>query len=308
MKIKYCLIFSFILQFTLFSQVNWQTKNPYPQTDLKSVYFFNTNTGLVCGSGGFVYKTTNAGYSWIAKTTPTTKSLNSIWFYNSTNGIAVGDTGTVIITTDAGESWSLQSPVTTYNIKKLFYYDTNNAFAVCSDGRLLKSTNSGLNWSVINLNVTDIFEMDTFNNTLFLGSTNSKYFRSTDGGNNWILTTPGVTNTYIYQVHFISQDTGIMLTSNFSSYKTVNGGLNWSQIFSGIFIPSNVKFFNNKFGLGSGSSMPISLTSDGGQTWMSLGHSNYLSYGNYSFFILDTNNLYSAGLSGNILHHNIKFN
>jgi len=303
MKIKFCLIFSFILQFTLFSQVNWQSKNPYPQTDLRSVYFFNTNTGLVCGSSGFVYKTTNAGYSWIAKTTPTSRSLNSIWFYNSTNGIAVGDTGTVIITTDAGESWSLQTPVTTYNIKKLFYYDTNNAFAVCSNGRLLKSSNSGSNWTEINLNVTELFEMDFFNNTIYLGSTNSKYFKSTDSGNNWILTTPGVSNTYIYQVHFISQDTGIMLTNNYSSYKTVNGGLNWTQILSGLFIPSYAVFSDNKFGLGSGNSMPIVQTTNGGQTWISIGPSNYLSQGNYSVIILDTNNLYAAGLSGKILHH-----
>lgn len=302
MKIKYCLIFTFILQFTLFSQVNWQVKNPTPQTDLRSVYFFNTNTGIVCGAGGLIYKTTNAGYSWIQKTSPTSRKLNSMWFYNSTSGVAVGDTGTVIYTTDSGENWSLQSPVTNYDLRKLFFYDNFNVIVVCSGGRILKSSDSGTSWSLINLNVSDLFEIDKSLNTLYIGSTNSKFLKSTDVGTSWQVVTPGVSNSYIFQVHFVSSDTAFMYTNNYVYYKTTNSGVSWNQI-SGLYAPQYANYSDTRFGIGVSNSGATYKTTNGGNYWQEIGPSNLQGSYVYSLFILDTNNLYGAGYGGRVIHH-----
>jgi len=301
MKMKYCLIFTFILQFSLFSQVNWQVKNPTPQTDLKSVYFFNTNTGIVCGSGGLVYKTTNAGYSWIQKTSPVTRKLNSIWFYSPTNGIAVGDTGTVIHTTDAGESWILQSPVTNFNLRKLFFYDNSNVIVVCNSGRILKSTDSGTTWSLINLNVSDLFEIDKSNGHIYIGATNATYLRSTDLGTTWQTIATGLPTVYVYLVHLTTINNGYLYGTSGYVYKTTNGGINWILNGSPFYL-SEAKFFNSMFGIAYSISGEICRTTNGGENWDGMGPDNVQYQQYFNTFTLDTSNIYIAGTGGRILH------
>ncbi|MFI5211262.1 MAG: YCF48-related protein [Ignavibacteria bacterium] len=302
MNIISCLIFSLILNLSLFSQVNWQSQNPQPQVDLKSVYFINTNTGLVCGVTGSIYKTTNAGFSWSSKSTPTTKNLNSIWFYSSTNGIAVGDTGTVITTTDSGENWILQSPVTNLTLTKIFFFDNINAFVVCNSGRILKSTNSGNNWTITNLNTPFLFEIDKFNNILFIGSTNGTYFKSTNLGIDWQQINPGLGNSYTYHVHFASVDTGYLYAGYQNTYRTTNSGTSWQQYnFGGLL--TRASYLNPLLGFGTFGFDQMRKTTDGGNSWIVMGPSNVQYAIDYSIHILDNSNIYITGKGGRILHH-----
>ncbi|MEO8514494.1 MAG: YCF48-related protein [Ignavibacteria bacterium] len=308
MKIRFCLISGFILQFTLFSQVNWQSKGPAPQIDLNSVYFINTNTGLVCGVGGFVYKTTDAGFSWISKTTPTTRNLNSMWFYSPTGGLAVGDTGTVIFTTNTGESWSLQSPVTTFDLRKIFFYDNLNTFVICSSGRILKSTNSGSNWSLINLNVPDLFEIDKSNNSILIGSTTGKYLRTTDVGLNWQLINPGISTSNAFHIHFSTVDTGYIYFGISSGvYMTVNGGQNWTPFTNNSSI-TKANYLNSYRGFSQSLSGEICRTTNGGFSWSTFGPSNIQYSSIFNLYILDTSNIYITGTGGKILHHDASSN
>ena len=81
---------------------------------LASVFFSDANNGYICGSGGIILKTTNAGTTWTSKTSGLTTNLNSIYFTSSTTGYAVGDSKTIIKTTDGGTSWTILDTSTAY--------------------------------------------------------------------------------------------------------------------------------------------------------------------------------------------------
>jgi photosystem II stability/assembly factor-like uncharacterized protein len=302
MNLRTLLVFCVIFQVSAFSQVNWQVNNPLPQVDLKSVYFFNTNTGIVCGINGSIYKSSNAGYSWTPKAAPTSKNLNFVLFYSSTNGIAVGDSGTVIYTTDAGESWMLQPPITNLNLRKVYFCDNQNVIVLTNSGNILRSTNSGTNWSIINVSAHNLLEIDRINNVILIGSASSSYFRSSNLGSNWQQVSTGMPVNYIYHIHFTTIDTGYFYSGYMNTYKTINGGLNWFS-FQNFAFAASATYLTPLIGYSQSQSGEIMRTSNGGESWVDIGPSNVQGYNFFSLFILNTSNIYIAGNGGRILHH-----
>jgi photosystem II stability/assembly factor-like uncharacterized protein len=93
---------------------------------INSVYFFDANTGLVCGNNGTIFKTTNGCQSWSASNNGigVNVKLNSISFSNSLAGVVVGDSGRAYTTSDGGASWNaLIIPVSTNLLKVKCYID-----------------------------------------------------------------------------------------------------------------------------------------------------------------------------------------
>ena len=48
-----------------------------------NVYFFNATIGWIVSTGGFIFKTTDAGTTWIAQTSGTTQTLRDVCFINA---------------------------------------------------------------------------------------------------------------------------------------------------------------------------------------------------------------------------------
>jgi photosystem II stability/assembly factor-like uncharacterized protein len=53
-------------------------------------------TAYVCGSNGMIYKSTDAGGTWIDQTVNTRRSIRAVFFLNETQGFAVGDSGLIL--------------------------------------------------------------------------------------------------------------------------------------------------------------------------------------------------------------------
>lgn len=73
-----------------------------------SIYFVDTNIGYVCGSGGRLYKTINAGSSWSEISLSSSFRnivFKSIHFIDKSTGFIVGTKGTILKTTNGGVSW-----------------------------------------------------------------------------------------------------------------------------------------------------------------------------------------------------------
>lgn len=160
---------------------------------LYSGWFFNLNTGLVCGSSGWIARTTTGGVSWDSIASPTTNALYGLHFVSATVGFAGGSSGTVLKTTDAGLTWTALTTGVTTTIYNIFAVDANNIYAPTTAGNLLITTNGGTNW--------------TSRNT-------------------------GASYT-VYDANFVNANTGMTVGSTYNARITTNGGVNWTSVPTG---------------------------------------------------------------------------
>lgn len=120
---------------------------------LKSIYFTDSNNGLVgCDSGKF-FKTTDAGLTWNLISTMNYYSINAITFVNDSSGYAVGDSGLILKTDDLGITWQLQSSPKPANFEKVQFIDENLGYiygSLYSSKAIFKTLNGGVTWTGYN--------------------------------------------------------------------------------------------------------------------------------------------------------------
>jgi len=66
------------------------------EDNLKDICFVNANVGYIAGSNGKIFKTADAGSTWIQEPQLTNNNLNAIFFISENLGWAVGDNGTIL--------------------------------------------------------------------------------------------------------------------------------------------------------------------------------------------------------------------
>lgn len=98
---------------------------------MNDVTFIDDNIGFVCGAGGTIAKTTDAGVNWTVLTSGTTQNLYAIHFIDSNIGWATGDQNTILKTTDGGATWSLEpQQINGVSIRAIVGFSANNALAM----------------------------------------------------------------------------------------------------------------------------------------------------------------------------------
>lgn len=131
---------------------------------MNDVTFIDDNIGFVCGAGGTIAKTTDAGVNWTVLTSGTTQNLYAIHFIDSNIGWATGDQNTILKTTDGGATWSLEpQQINGVSIRAIVGFSANNALAMdygtiakyistASPGRVVNvSCNGGSNGQIATL-------------------------------------------------------------------------------------------------------------------------------------------------------------
>jgi len=95
----------------------WEIVYSINHGEFNSIYFKDTNTGIVIGKSndypnkGIIMYTTDGGVTWNEEFSIATKGLNNIFFLNEQTGWIVGEEGTVIKTTSGGIT-SVKNPKT----------------------------------------------------------------------------------------------------------------------------------------------------------------------------------------------------
>ena len=103
--------YSFIILITIFtisnsySQSGWIQQNSGITTNLNSVKFVNSHTGICVGNSGIILRTTNGGVNWIQQSIVYQNSLKSLAITSASIGYTVGDSGLALKTTDGGITW-----------------------------------------------------------------------------------------------------------------------------------------------------------------------------------------------------------
>jgi len=74
-------------------------------SDIISMFFWDSNYGVMCGNSGKIARTTNGGMNWIHQQVIASEFLNTVFFINPNTGFATGQGGQIIKTTNGGLSF-----------------------------------------------------------------------------------------------------------------------------------------------------------------------------------------------------------
>jgi photosystem II stability/assembly factor-like uncharacterized protein len=201
---------------------NWtQFSFPVILSLYNSLSFIDNSTGWVCGNSGHVFKTTDAGNSWVQQNSGTSIQLNSIFFLNNLTGWAAGDNGGLVKTTDGGNNWQILSTGSSISLYDIRFTDVNNGKISANNSSYFTTTNGGLNWTQNNLTGT------TFNRSLNLINSSTWWmmggtglYLTTNNGNSWI---HQINNTRVYKTVLIE---GIIYAFGDYFDKSTTGGFN----------------------------------------------------------------------------------
>ncbi len=100
--------------------------------------------GIICGTDGRVWNTTNHGQTWISRNTNRFDYLNDVVFLSDYEAIICGNNGTILRSTNWGKNWSLNvQSLTSEHLRSIDAY--GNIVTLCGDnGKIMTSNNSGI--------------------------------------------------------------------------------------------------------------------------------------------------------------------
>ncbi len=278
---------------------NWTMQQLDPE-DLLSAWVDPSGIGLLTGDAR-VYQTLDHGTTWTAAHVGTYHTmLNKVSFGNEENGASAGwltmgglENG-VIRTMDGGRIWR---NVTAGNSQWLGVH-------LRSDGTGWLGGGVGANRST-----TDYFATSSTHpgpelairstwafdeNTAIVGGgyINAGCYRTTNAGQDW---TPSPTGN-IYDLWFVNDTLGFCGGAGGALARTTDGGISWEpldNIFNGDI--NSIFFLNDTLGFWAGGGG--ARTTDGGDTWTSMGLNNFM----MSIFFTDPDTGYVVNVSGYVL-------
>ncbi|MGB2868660.1 MAG: YCF48-related protein [Bacteroidota bacterium] len=108
------------------------------------ISYCSSTTGMMAGAGGLVYKTTDAGSSWLSVTSPSSNNIFGGSMKDANTAWVVGQSGSVYRTTDGGTNWTDQSGVTSNQLSSVSFSDLYNGTAVGTSGTIIHTTTGGV--------------------------------------------------------------------------------------------------------------------------------------------------------------------
>jgi photosystem II stability/assembly factor-like uncharacterized protein len=290
-----------------FSQTGWHWRNPKPHGFPVTQVIPLSVTGhlLTITSAGTLYKSVNNGSSWNKITLPYPSQpfpqLTGINFPNPLIGYISGYNNSIYKTVDGGNTWSLiTTPTPTGNHWNSVYFLSNDTgFVIGVGGALARTSDGGTTWQNIPSSVTTDLKIIFFKNSqVGYCHGGNKLIKTQDGGITWT-----TIRTFLGSSHSVSpskSDTLFATYDNSGSHiysRSVNGGLNWSNInFSSQTAIGPIYFQNRNVGYELRNGL-FYKTVNGGSNWSLV---NTLPSSVYNFNTYNNQDFYFWGSAGTI--------
>ena len=256
----------------------WMNHTRYIENriNISGIQPIDSITAFICGSmnynDGYIYKTTNKGFSWQLVYFTPGNYLSDIKSLNHDVIFAAGgnyNQAVVLKSFDGGQTWSTITINSTSQFRALTLPDSSSMYAI-NESRIYKSTNMGSSWSNVyqpsSGNLIDIEFPSSVEGFCLDGNYSSQVYKTTDGGQSW--TAYQITSwENSYKMSFPSASIGYVSTYNYI-YKTTDGGITWNQSYPSTYNNRDIVFNDESNGwiiTGYG----IYRTTDGGQSWNS---------------------------------------
>ncbi len=230
--------------------MNWERLHVGGGDEFFKVQFVDSQTGWALGRGGNntgdphrLYKTSDAGFTWVVQFDDTTITLTDLAFTDFQRVLVVGYhynapssyQARILRTTDGGDSWAVQAFDTLEHLVSVDFFGDSVGWAATVHGRILRTSDAGVNWALTPSSGTSVYcadvdFSDALNGWMLANNTwDCSAYHTSDGGVTW---TGGVIpNTQGSALQVVSMDslTCFAITSR-SMHRTEDGGLTWTQV------------------------------------------------------------------------------
>ena len=100
--------------------------------------------GIISGTDGKVWNTTNSGTTWVSRNTNRYDYMNDVVFINPDEAIICGNNGTILRSTNFGKNWTLNTQnLTSEHLRSIDAF--GNIVTLCGDnGKIMTSNDAGL--------------------------------------------------------------------------------------------------------------------------------------------------------------------
>lgn len=250
------------------------------KAEINDMVFISESVGFLCGSGGALAWTVDAGKTW-KKLDPGglgSAKLTSIVFINPSTAYLADDMGDIMKSIDGGATWSRIGIVDGF-VRQLLFIDEKNAYAITSNNSVHRTMDGGVTWKTETVDGSYAGFSNIVYNTAkktYVGVGHSLIgFKSNEG--NWIKRSDRGFVNKPDRVFFPDDKTGYLFQSSALNFKTIDGGVTWKNIqFSEDYHEHTtaVHFFNKDVGLYT-SEYNIFRTTDGAKTWSKPNISDY---------------------------------
>ena len=217
--------------------IDWEVIHLTLSEHISSVFFIDRELGWITTTyNDKIYITTNGGENWehIVTIVGTAVSLMDIYFVNDSTGFVCRSAYSIYRTADYGYTWE-EIIGTFYETAVFDFVDEDYGWAGGHNSFKI-TTNGGDDWTSIDLLtyeffVSNISLLDRYNGFIvgwgwFINNEDFNMFVSTNTGGSSLF--HNVIDSYIYDVHFNSPDTGWIAGSEI--LKTTDGGHNWTTL------------------------------------------------------------------------------
>lgn len=199
---------------------------------LYSVDFLDSLKGLIVGSNGINYITSNGGVSWDSFSVAqlTAQVLFSACYKSATEIFASGQQGTIMRTTNSGGSWD--------------YVESSNRFhaidatpggdagvAVGWRGAIIKTLNSGNTWTFMKAaQGFELYDVKVFDaSNFYICGGGGTFGITTNGGTTFTYRNTPVASATNRTMYWFNLNEGYCAGDNGELYYTTNAGTNWTS-------------------------------------------------------------------------------
>ncbi|MCX6310518.1 MAG: T9SS type A sorting domain-containing protein [Bacteroidetes bacterium] len=227
-----------VLHKTFDGATTWSTV--IAPANIGPIFFVTGKIGCV-GVDSVIYRTANAGVTWIPVLYDNQVSFVSIYFVNALTGFAAGfkianDSTRLYKTLNGGLTWTKVSTLPDQLPQEAFCFFNSTTGFWANNFNISSTLNGGSSFSTVYNNFSDQIVNIYFPNidTGYAVGYYGLFVKSTDGGLNWTQTTyPG---SVTYDIHFFNGSKGFACGGNgFNAgyvMQTSDGGASWSTAYS----------------------------------------------------------------------------
>ena len=208
--------------------LNWEMKAHLINgpSVISKILFLNDSIGFASSDTGRIYKTIDAGETWILKPTNSMRGITDLSFVNNDTGYASATGGKILRTFDGGETWDSISTSVTEDLTGIFFTNNDTGFAI-SYSKIHRTFDAGATWAVTNTGVINagalkdiVFTNDSLG---YCVGAFGRMLRTQDAGLNWYPTNNSTSNSEINEISAVN-DSVLFFARWSSQYSTQNSG------------------------------------------------------------------------------------
>lgn len=216
--------------------INWTAYTTGDTNRMSGLFFIDNNTGWVVGQRGKIAKSTNGGTSWIMQSSGVQSWLNSVYFIDANTGYIVGskDSNRVVLkTTNGGSVWQILLRNNLARLYSVWATSSQSVYCVGDSGSVIYSSNGGISWtnqsSGTGATLRDVIFKNYSSFSLgWIAGKNGTILTTSNGGTTWISRSFNTVNFFGIDFSPNAPDSGYVCGRG-RIYKTINGGINWTQ-------------------------------------------------------------------------------